>query len=317
MYGLFITHSSDYSFETDPERKNRSSTMKRKKILAPFILALQLPCFCRAVRILPSLRDHSNYPQDTFVNITKGKASYNRQVKARSPEDHLVTTLPYLDSSSFHTKHYAGHLPASQDESDKQLFYWLFAPDFSNNNQSDSDKVPLIIWLNGGPGCSSLIGLFIENGPFSFVLNGGSYNLEINPFSWHKAPAWLLFIDQPVGTGLSYTTKHNYCDTDAKINADFYYFLTQFFLLHRDVFLFVNGDGILTVKRPFFFSGESHAGHYIPSMMNFILVQNDSILTGTTTGNPNAILMPLSGAAIGNGNVLTFVLSIRLHLSVY
>jgi carboxypeptidase C (cathepsin A) len=117
----------------------------------------------------------------------------------QSPDDHLVQSLPYLDTSTFRTKHYAGHLPASPDESDKQIFYWLFAPDFGNTNTLDSEEIPLILWLNGGPGCSSMIGLFIENGPFHFhVGENKKYNFEENAYSWHKAPAWVLYVDQPV-----------------------------------------------------------------------------------------------------------------------
>jgi carboxypeptidase D len=103
-----------------------------------------------------------------------------------------------------------------------------------------------------------------------------------------------------IGTGLSYTTKNNYCDTDLKINTDFYYFLNQFFLLHRQTFLVETEHGALMVNRRLYFTGESHAGHYIPSMMDFILQQNENILA-STSNNMDVVIMPLSGAAIGNG----------------
>jgi hypothetical protein len=61
-------------------------------------------------------------------------------------EDHLVTSLPYLDPSTFPTKHYAGHIPASKND-DKKLFYWLFEPDTSTVQKEDGE-IPLLIWLS-------------------------------------------------------------------------------------------------------------------------------------------------------------------------
>ena len=195
-----------------------------------------------------------------------------------SPDDHLVKNLPLL--SSFTTEHWAGLLPASED-GDKYLFYWLFAPS-SGHSQDDT---PLVLWLNGGPGCSSMDGLFLENGPLRLVLqDDGSYAVEEAQYSWHNAPAWTLYVDQPVGTGLSFTTSGKYPRDDEEVNKDFFYFLQSFFDLHRDKFVHEN-----RMFRPFYFSGESHAGHYIPHMMRYILHQKEGID------------IPVSGAAIGNG----------------
>jgi len=204
-----------------------------------------------------------------------------------SPDDHLVQNLPLLNPDDFKTQHWAGHLPASADK-DKYFFYWLFAPE----GQTDSDT-PLIIWLNGGPGCTSMDGLFLENGPFHLVKNSSSQKYEIKPaeHSWHKTPAYTLYIDQPVGTGLSFTTSKKYPRNDEAVNTDFYYFLQSFLKLHSDKFA---DSSEAKVNRPLYFSGESHAGHYIPSMMNYILKQNEDVASGN-------ILIPLSGAAIGNG----------------
>ncbi len=72
------------------------------------------------------------------------------------------------------------------------LFYWYFEA------ETKPETAPLLIWLNGGPGCSSMDGLFLELGPFRVVNDKGA--VETNPYSWHKV-ANMLFIDQPVGTG--------------------------------------------------------------------------------------------------------------------
>ncbi|KAL7580721.1 hypothetical protein ACA910_001006 [Epithemia clementina (nom. ined.)] len=223
-------------------------------------------------------------PSRTGMNSTQPKrrlASVTVNIPS-SPDGHLITqSLPMTkEGEELTIKHWAGHLPANGDNH-KYFFYWLFEP------ETIDDNTPILIWLNGGPGCSSMDGLFLENGPFQWIVVDGKYMLQKNPFSWHNAPAYTLYIDQPVGTGLSFTTSKDYPTNDAEINIDFYYFLTSFFDLHADKFV-ENGS----VKRKLFFSGESHAGHYIPSMMNFILKQNE---------DHKKVNIPLAGAAIGNG----------------
>jgi len=259
-----------------------------------------------------------------------------------TPEDHLVSSLPLLEDGKFRTRHYAGHVDASVD-GDKKIFYWLFEPDLSSfvmDSPPDED-IPLLIWLNGGPGCSSMDGLFLENGPFRFLMPGQSYEhyqgtqqqdtsqwrIEINPFSWHKAPAYTLYIDQPVGTGLSFSKKSNWAKNDLEVNVDFYAFLQNFLLLHKDKFvqespIYANKQGsdegdlsLYRMKRPLFFSGESHAGHYIPSMVDYIIEQNNKLLVGVDkrgndrhllTSQGNHVIIPVQGAAIGNGWVDPF-----------
>ena len=187
--------------------------------------------------------------------LTKHNEHHHRRIKSKSkeltPEDHLVTNLPYLDPTSFPTKHYAGHISASPDKNDKKLFYWLFEPDLSGHDQIEESEIPLLIWLNGGPGCSSMDGLFLENGPFRFRQNGNDGNanpeednwtIEVNDYSWHKSPAYVLYIDQPVGTGLSFTKKQKFCKNDLEINIDFHYFLVQFLFQYQDFFLDNNSN---------------------------------------------------------------------------
>ncbi len=109
-------------------------------------------------------------------------------------------------------------------------------------------------------------------------------------------------------TGLSFTRKRNYCKNDFEVNRDFHYFLEEFLLLHGDKFLGPltpsdNSPATSILRRPFYFSGESHAGHYIPSMMHFILQRNDGALVPDPSNGlqPLRVKIPCSGAAIGNG----------------
>jgi carboxypeptidase C (cathepsin A) len=120
-----------------------------------------------------------------------------------NPDEHLVTSMPLLPDGLFPTRHWAGHLPASNDGSDKKLFYWLFEPGGDDlANISTEEEIPLILWLNGGPGCSSMDGLWLENGPFRLKKSDGdssNWTIDVNKHSWHMAPAWTLYVDQPVG----------------------------------------------------------------------------------------------------------------------
>ena len=137
------------------------------------------------------------------------------------------------------------------------------------------------------------LGLFIELGPFR--LDGPSMDqIRINPSSWHYA-ANLLFIDQPVGTGMSYTLENGYAASDEAINIHFYKFLCEFFKLHDRYSSIVSGR---RVSRDFFMSGESHAGHYIPSMAAYIQKQNDVLLA--TAPSTTDVVIDIKGIALGN-----------------
>lgn len=77
--------------------------------------------------------------------------------------------------------------------------YWFWFFEARNNPTT----APLATWFNGGPGCSSMIGLFQENGPCQFY-NGAS-TPSLNPYSFNNY-ANMLYVDQPAGTGFSYGT---------------------------------------------------------------------------------------------------------------
>ena len=257
--------------------------------------------------------DYDDAPPENEVHKGENSRWRSRLKGLPSPDDHLVRSLPLLNPSDFQSRHYAGHIPASPNANDKKLFYWLFEPP-NLELENEESRHPLLIWLNGGPGCSSMDGLFLENGPFRLVPtdDGKGWRVDVSKYSWHNAPAWVLYIDQPVGTGLSFTKKGNYCKDDAEVNADFHYFLVQFLTAYGDIFLTEaapapeGGDEAAgnikrrVLNRPLFFSGESHAGHYIPSMIDYILKANDNGVAGDAT-DPVPVFIPVTGAAIGNG----------------
>jgi len=150
------------------------------------------------------------------------------------------------------------------------LFYYLF----KSRKVENRDK-QLIIWLSGGPGCSSMYALMSENGPYLFDKN---YNIVYNRYSWNEDYD-LMFMDQPVGTGYSQLFNDSqYCKDQKCVAKNFYEFLLNFVTIHHPEYAGV----------PITITGESYAGHYIPAISEYLL----------KAGNP---LINLAAIAIGNG----------------
>ena len=102
-----------------------------------------------------------------------------------------IKDYPY-DLNKF--KMYSGYLDI--ESSNTKKLHYLFL-----ESQNDPGKDPLFIWLNGGPGCSSLLfGFGSEHGPVIF--NEKTEKLEINNFSWNKN-ANIIYLESPAGVGFS------------------------------------------------------------------------------------------------------------------
>jgi len=111
-----------------------------------------------------------------------------------------------------------------------------------------------VLWLNGGPGCSSLTGLFMELGPSSIDKNAKPV---YNPYSWNSN-ASVIFLDQPVNVGYSYSGGS--VSNTVAAGKDVYALLTLFFQQFPEY-----------AHQDFHISGESYAGHYIPVFATEIL----------------------------------------------
>ncbi|GAX23091.1 cathepsin A [Fistulifera solaris] len=159
---------------------------------------------------------------------------------------------------------------------DKHLFFWMFEK--RESASKDNGAIPLIVWLTGGPGCSSTLALLTENGPCSVNPDGKS--TTVNPHSWTET-AHVLWLDQPAGVGFSYGQ-----ETDANeqmVAEDAYYFLQAFFQTYPEY-----------QESPLYIVGESYAGHYVPSISH-------RIYRGNEEGRDGTIQLPYAGLAIGNG----------------
>lgn len=240
-------------------------------------------------RVHPTLVDE-NYVLD-IRSLRIGNFS-SRKLHSRiiDPEDHRVTSLPGLsDIDAIKLKQYAGLLKIGENDRnvDGSYFYWLFEA------ATNPETAPLVIWLNGGPGCSSMDGLFLEHGPFKIAQGsqGNHLMLTLNPYSWHNV-ANIVYIDQPVGTGLSFSHSNGlqgYPINDDEVNRAFLSFLDKFFRVHSRYLEEENGR---KQSREIYFSGESHAGHYIPSMVSAMLQRNTQV--------SNTVFFNIAGLLLGN-----------------
>jgi len=155
-------------------------------------------------------------------------------------------------------------------KTNKHYFFWFF------ESRSDPSKDPLVLWLTGGPGCSSGIALFAENGPCT---TDGT-KTDTNKYSWNSN-ANLIFVDQPSGTGFSYggeESTHNERD----VAQAMYLFVTEFLQKYPKY-----------QKLPFYLFGESYAGHYVPASAHRIWEGNNN--------KESSILVNLRGVSVGNG----------------
>lgn len=174
---------------------------------------------------------HNRRPDSEWAHVLKSDDFPNHALRLKSPEGLEIDTV----------KQYSGYLDI-EDET-KHLFFWFF------ESRNDPANDPVVLWLNGGPGCSSMTGLFFELGPSSI-----SKKLKpvSNDFSWNSN-ASVIFLDEPVNVGFSYSEKR--VGSSRAAGKDVYAMLNLFF----EKFPEYNGNG-------FHIAGESYAGHYIPAI---------------------------------------------------
>lgn len=210
---------------------------------------------------------------------------------SKTKADLEVKGMEKIDPSfeSFEGEMYAGVLPIAHPSKEKgeegEYMFWLFEP------TAPAEDDALIIWFNGGPGCTSFsAGLFFEMGPITIPLRPAGFlpgpeevhaKLQYNPYGWHKA-ASVMYVEQPVNVGFSRGPHDPEDETDIGRALDG--FLQQFVHVFESY----------RTKR-IFLVGESYAGMYVPSMAHYIHEQNKN-------GRPDDDYhLNLAGIGLGNG----------------
>ncbi|KAM9482205.1 lysosomal protective protein isoform 2-T2 [Clarias gariepinus] len=178
-----------------------------------------------------------------------------------APAADEIKSLPGLSKQpSF--KQYSGYLTVADN---KHLHYWFV------ESQKDPARSPVVLWLNGGPGCSSLDGLLTEHGPFLIQDDGAT--LQYNPYSWNMI-ANVLYLESPAGVGFSYADDKKYATNDSEVSMNNYLALKEFFRLFPEY-----------SKNELFLTGESYGGIYIPTLAERVLEDSSLNLQGIAVGN--------------------------------
>ncbi|XP_027350678.1 serine carboxypeptidase-like 25 isoform X2 [Abrus precatorius] len=203
------------------------------------------------------------------VNVIASYVTVKAEVEGSESTDRILE-LPGQPKVSF--QQFSGYVTVNK-VAGRALFYWL-----TEAPQNPLTK-PLVIWLNGGPGCSSVAyGASEEIGPFR--INKTASGLYINKFAWNTV-ANLLFLETPAGVGFSYTNRSSdlFNTGDRRTAQDSLEFVVQWlerFPRYKN--------------RELYITGESYAGHYVPQLAKEIMTYN------TKTKHP----INLKGIMVGN-----------------
>jgi len=213
-----------------------------------------------------------------LATAAHARASKRPAVANLSPADFEVTTLPGFAPgvASLGFKLYAGYMPAANGTE----LYFVFA-----TSKSKPATDPVALWLNGGPGASSVeYGFWTEHGPFRLTGNGTT--MELYDYSWNQQTS-MLYIEAPRGVGFSWSSDPaKYAsNTDSSASLDNYETLLNFFDVFTDF-----------ATQPFWLTGESYGGHYIPTLAK-------RVLDGKAAGDGEALFGRTKGFLIGNPGI--------------
>ncbi|XP_024418883.2 probable serine carboxypeptidase CPVL [Desmodus rotundus] len=168
------------------------------------------------------------------------------------------------------TVSYCGFLTVNKTYN-SNLFFWFFPA------QIQSSTAPVVLWLQGRLGSSSLMGIFVEHGPYVVTKN---LTLDARDFPWTSTLS-MLYVDNPVGTGFSFTDDpQGYAANKDDVARDLFSALIQFFQLFPE---FQEND--------FYVTGQSYAGKFVSAIAHYIHTLNPML----------SLQINLKGIAIGSG----------------
>ncbi|XP_061342155.1 serine carboxypeptidase-like 7 isoform X1 [Gastrolobium bilobum] len=188
----------------------------------------------------------------------------------------IIRSLPGF-SGSLPFKLETGYIGVGEDEV-VQLFYYFI------ESEGNPTEDPLVLWMSGGPGCSSLCGLWFEIGPLKFNMveyNGSLPTSSLNPHSWTKVSS-IIFIDAPVGAGFSYSRTLEGANFTDKIHAQHCHNFMRKWLAGHPKF----------IANPVYIAGDSYSGMPVPIVVKYISDGNEAgdkpkiNIKGYVLGNP-------------------------------
>ncbi|KAH6832001.1 serine carboxypeptidase-like 40 [Perilla frutescens var. hirtella] len=249
------------------------------KLLSLLLLSSTLLILCNANQPQTYLHTLLKSTRSQSFSLSDSLQPQNHQFPVFvAPQDGLmeadkITQLPgQPDGIDF--DQYAGYVTVDPLAGRALFYYFVESP-------TNSSTKPLLLWLNGGPGCSSLgFGAMEELGPFR--VNSDGKTLFRNNYAWNNV-ANVIFLESPAGVGFSYSnTTADYNNTgDTSTANDAYAFLLNWLERFPQY-----------KTRDLYITGESYAGHYVPQLANTILLGNN--ITNQET------VINLKGVAIGN-----------------
>ena len=217
-----------------------------------------------------------------LVALAAGAMAAPRAVTPAAAAD-AVTGLPGWETDAgaalpLPSKHFSGYLPVGDGSDDRHIHYYHIEAEI------EPAKAPLILWLNGGPGSSSLFGMFTEVGQLVFNRDSLRTNSTEAPRLFRNPESWttfanMVFLESPVGVGWSYCAaslssgKPCVCNDTSTANEN------------HDALLAFTARHPSLKDRPFFVSGESYAGIYIPTLAEVIMSKGGMNLQGMAVGN--------------------------------
>ncbi|XP_008059156.1 probable serine carboxypeptidase CPVL, partial [Carlito syrichta] len=199
------------------------------KVIVLLVLLLPSPCdglfrsLYRSAQASMPLKGDTGQPIFLTPYIKAGQITKGKELS-------LVSPLPGLSMKS-----YAGYITVNESYN-SNLFFWFFPA------QIQPEDAPVVLWLQGGPGGSSMFGLFVEHGPYVITSN---LTIRTRDFPWTTTLS-MLYIDNPVGTGFSFTEDdHGYAVNEDDVARDLYSALVQFFQLfpeYKDNDFYATGE---------------------------------------------------------------------------
>ncbi|KAL7689348.1 putative peptidase S10, serine carboxypeptidase, alpha/Beta hydrolase [Plasmopara halstedii] len=259
--------------------------MARSAILAGLLLVMTV-CFIGSAMLSITVQSpvafatpESNVAtiSETAQLLTEVNTNEIKNSRVDTTYDDRVLFLPGFGAPL--EKQYAGLVGVNKLNAGK-LFYWFFE---TRAPMQIDDKTPLLLWLNAGPGASSLTPLFNEMGPYRLTKER---KLIPHVHSWTNI-GHLLLIDQPVGTGYSSVRDEvGQVKSQDEVAEQLYRGLQKFYRRHPEYKF-----------NPLYVCGKSYAGKFAPSISHYIHIKNSGVL------DPDDIIINLTGLAIGNGDM--------------